>query len=226
MLLSIRGGLSMLEKMGDFFNNRKDGYEDHQLNCIEGANEFLQFSAEQLPTEPNTKVLDLGCGTGLELDYYFKINPTANVTGIDLAAGMLDILKQKFTGKNLRLICGSYFDLPFEENFYDAAISVESLHHFTAAEKTPLYTKLYKSLKKGGYFVLTDYFAPTDEYEQNLRNEYIKLKADQGIKDDEFYHFDTPLTVAHEIDCLKEAGFKNIKEIKNWEATHTIIATK
>lgn len=216
----------MLEKMGEFFDNRKDDYEDHQLNCIEFAPEFLQYTAEQLPTEQNCEVLDLGCGTGLELDCYFKLNPSAHITGIDLAPGMLEILRKKFLDKHIDLICGSYFDVPFKENYFDAAVSVESLHHFTADEKTPLYTKLYKALKKGGYFVLTDYFAPSDEYEQWLRGEYLKLRAEQGIKDGEFYHYDTPLTVAHEIECLKKAGFKDIKEVNSWVATHTIIARK
>ena len=87
-------------------------------------------------------VLDLGCGTGLELEYYFPRNPAARVTGIDLAPGMLGRLREKFPDKALRLINGSYFDVPLEAERYDAVVSVESLHHFTAGEKLPLYQKL------------------------------------------------------------------------------------
>ena len=61
----------MLEKMGEFFDNRIDGYEEHQLTCIEGAKEFYPFTASLLPSG---HLLDLGCGTGLELEYYFKDN--------------------------------------------------------------------------------------------------------------------------------------------------------
>ena len=39
-------------------------------------------------------------------------------------------------------------------NSFDAAVSVESLHHFTKEEKIPLYDKLRKALKPGGYFIL------------------------------------------------------------------------
>ena len=94
----------MLEKMGEFFDNRLDGYEEHMLNCIESAREFYPFTAEQLPKGPESKILDLGCGTGLELEYYFKKNPEAKVTGIDLAPGMLEVLKQKFPDKDMKLI--------------------------------------------------------------------------------------------------------------------------
>ena len=150
----------MLEKMGAFFDARLEGYEEHQLTAIEGAREFYPFTAGLLPAEPGARVLDLGCGTGLELEGYFARNPAAAVTGIDLAPGMLEALRRKFPGKDLTLILGSYFDAELGEGVFDAAVSVESLHHFTKAEKIPLYEKLHRALKPCGYFILTDYFAP------------------------------------------------------------------
>ena len=216
----------MLEKMGEFFDNRLDGYEEHQLTCIESAQEFYPFTASCLPLDKNTNILDLGCGTGLELDYYFKLNPSTNVTGIDLAPGMLVALKEKFSDKDVTLIQESYFDVPFGENTYDAAVSVESLHHFTKDAKVPLYRKLYKALKSDGYFILTDYFVPTEDEEIFYRNELNRLKAEQGIVDDEFYHYDTPLTADHEIQALKEAGFSSVEILGHWGATYTLRASK
>ena len=215
----------MLEKMGAFFDARLDGYEDHQLTCIESATEFYPFSAQCLPAG-NPEILDLGCGTGLELEYYFALSPEARVTGIDLAPGMLNALRKKFPEQKLTLIQGSYFDVPLNEHCFDAAISVESLHHFTLAEKLPLYRKLHASLKDGGYFILTDYFAPTDEYETFYRKELLRLKAEQGISDDDFYHYDTPLTVAHETEALLRAGFSKVEQLGTWGATHTLKAYK
>ena len=216
----------MLEKMAEFFEARLDFYDEHMLNDILGAKEFYPFTAECLPKTAVTTVIDLGCGTGLELEEYFKFNPTAKITGIDLSEGMLNALKEKFTDKEITLIQGSYFDVPFGESKFDAAVSVESLHHFTKAAKLPLYKKLYASLKDGGYFVLTDYFAPDDEYETFYQNELIRLKREQGIADSEFYHYDTPLTVAHETEALLEAGFSTVEVLNSWENTYTLKASK
>ena len=216
----------MLEKMNEFFNNRVDGYEEHQLNVIDGAQEFYPYTAACLPVQENAEVLDLGCGTGLELDFYFKYNPTAKITGIDLAESMLKVLENKFSDKELTTICGSYFDVPLGEECYDAVVSVESLHHFTKEEKTSLYKKVFQALKQGGYLIITDYFAEADEQECFYRQELLRLKSEQGISDDEFYHYDTPLTKTHELQALKEAGFTVVETMAEWGATATIKAIK
>ena len=216
----------MLEKMSDFFEARLDGYDEHMMTNIESANEFYPFTARQLPTEKNCRVLDLGCGTGLELEFYYQLNPSSKVTGIDLSEGMLSALQNKFSDKDVTLILGSYFDVPLGENVFDAAVSVESLHHFTKEEKVPLYAKLRAALKNNGYFILTDYFSLSDEEEQLHRQSLSALKVEQGIADNEYYHYDTPLTVAHETEALAEAGFSSVEVLNHWGATYTIRAMK
>ena len=216
----------MLEKMSDFFEARLDGYDEHMMTNIESAEEFYLFTAKQLPATENCHILDLGCGTGLELEKYYLLNPSARVTGIDLSQGMLSALKKKFVDKDITLICDSYFDVPFDVSLFDGAVSVESLHHFTKEEKVRLYTKLHRALKDDGYFVLTDYFSLSDEEEQMHRQNLSALKVEQGIVDDEFYHYDTPLTVKHETEALAKAGFSSIEVLNNWGATYTIKAVK
>ena len=216
----------MLEKMSDFFEARLEGYDAHMLGEIESATEFYPFTASLLPTVKNSRVLDLGCGTGLELEEYYKLCPTASVTGIDLSERMLARLREKLPNKDIKLLVGSYFDLPFGESLYDAAVSVESLHHFTKSQKLPLYQRLCGALVEKGYFILTDYFASTDAEEALYRQTLIDLKAEQGICDDDFYHYDTPLTVAHESEALMEAGFSSVEILRQWGATYTLKANK
>lgn len=213
-----------LEEMGAFFEARLAGYEAHMLENIQGAAEFYPFTAHALPSAPGAKILDLGCGTGLELQWYFPRNPSAEITGIDLSAGMLAVLREKYPDRNLKLLCGSYFDVPFGTACFDAAVSVESLHHFTKEEKIPLYTKLRQSLKPGGYFILTDYFALSAEEERLHRQNYLDLIKDQAVQSGVLHHYDTPLTPAHEQEALLIAGFDSVRILKNWGATYTIKA--
>ncbi len=214
----------MLEKMAAFFEARLDGYDDHMMVDIESASQFYPFTASLLPQGEGVEVLDLGCGTGLELKFYYEVNPAARVTGIDLSEGMLEALRGKFPDKDLTLIEGSYFDVPMEKGKYHAAVSVESLHHFTKEEKIPLYRKVREALMPGGYFVLTDYFVSTEREELFHRAEFLRLKTAQGIFDDEFYHYDTPLTLTHEIEALLEGGFSTVEILRGWGNTHTLKA--
>lgn len=216
----------MLERMSDFFENRLDGYDAHMLNEIESAAAFYSFTAECLPKREGCQILDLGCGTGLELEAYDLRNPSAEVTGIDLSQGMLSALRKKFPGKKMTLICGSYFEVPLGRRVFDAAVSVESLHHFAKEEKIPLYARLCAALKDGAYFILTDYFVSSDDEEKLYRQNLIDLKVEQGINDDAFYHYDTPLTVRHETEALLEAGFSSVNVLANWGSTYTLKATK
>ncbi len=215
-----------LEKMGEFFDRHLDGYEEHQMNCIDSAKIFYPYTASMLPMTAGCKVLDLGCGTGLELNEYFKVNPLAVITGIDLSVGMLKTLQAKFPDKQLTIINGSYFEVPFGENIYDAAVSVESLHHFTLEQKILLYKKLYDSLKEGGYFILTDYMVENDEEEKKNFLELFRLKKELGICDGEFYHYDTPLTREHETQALLSGGFSNVELMNKWQSTNILKAYK
>ena len=214
-----------LEKMDDFFAARLEGYDEHMRTNIEGDSHFYAYTASLLPKEAGSRVLDLGCGTGLELEEYFAVNPGAKVTGIDLSEDMLKALKTKFPEKKLTLIHASYFEAPLGEKEYDAAVSVESLHHCPAEMKASLYGKLHAALKAGGVFILTDYFAESAELEQEYFQNLAELKREQGLPEGTFYHYDTPLLAEHEMEILRGAGFRNVRILKQWgESTYTVAA--
>ena len=81
---------SPLEEMSDFFAKRLDDYEEHMSVCEQS----YQIFAESLPSKCKN-ILDLGCGTGLELDKIWQKNSHIEVTGVDLCQSMLDKLQKK-----------------------------------------------------------------------------------------------------------------------------------
>lgn len=216
----------MLEEMASFFEKRLSDYDTHMLTEIEGAAAFYPYTAAQLPQAEQCEILDLGCGTGLELEPYFALNPSARVTAIDLSQGMLDALRRKFSARPFTLLCGSYFDVPLGRERFDAAVSVESLHHFTAEQKTALYKRVFDALRDGGFLILTDYFAESPEHERAYFEELARLRAAQNLSGASFYHYDTPLTVEHEIQALQAAGFADCAVLNRWGATRTLKAQK
>lgn len=213
----------MLEEMAEFFAARIDGYEEHMMQNIAHAQAFYPETAALLPLHPGFRLLDLGCGTGLELDEIFRICPDISVTGIDLCGPMLEALHKKPYASHLHLIQGSYFDLPFGEGCFDGAVSVESLHHFTAERKLPLYRKIHQALKAGGVYVETDYAAVDEQEEAFYFAEYAKFSQNARPGD---YHYDTPLTANHTMALLKQAGFTQVILQNKYENTALIVAKK
>lgn len=197
-----------LEGMGAFFDLRIDEYEAH----MSPWQAHYQWMAELLPDGIGT-LLDIGCGSGLELDTVFQRFPSLQVTGIDLSEKMLDRLVQKHGGRALTVIQEDYFLHPFESAYFDAAVSFQTLHHFSAEKKTRLFSKLYGSLKPGGVYLECDYVAKTQEIETLCASECERRRLRDGITSDRFIHFDTPLTLEHEIQSMKAAGFGQVEVV-------------
>ena len=208
-----------LEEMSDFFAKRLDDYEEH-MSIWEKS---YQIFAEMLPAECR-KILDLGCGTGMELDRIWQRNPDVEVTGVDLCQNMLDKLLKKHSDKRLTTVCEDYFQYDPGQDKWDAVISFESLHHFLPERKKELYRKIYGGLKAGGVFILGDYIACCDEEEELLRSVYLRQRKQSTIPEEGFVHFDIPLTLAHERSLLQNAGFL-IEKILYGDAT-ILVCTK
>ena len=69
-----------LEEMDAFFAQRVGTYEEHMLS--HWSEDYVRLAAS-LPSDTE-RILDLGCGTGLELDEIYRFFPDMQVVGIDL----------------------------------------------------------------------------------------------------------------------------------------------
>ncbi len=185
------------QKQRSFFNWKINEYDaSHQ--------EFMNTKKELANNldKDSKRILDLGAGTGLELIHLFELFPTIEVTVIDITENMLEELKKRPFAEHVTTICGDFFEVEFGDN-YDAVISTSALHHFTREEKEKLYKKIYNCLKTNGQFINCDRIALTEDFE-----EHQLYELEHNIEN--YKHIDTPLTVEHELEILREVGFKEI----------------
>ncbi|MFI3325824.1 MAG: class I SAM-dependent methyltransferase [Clostridia bacterium] len=197
-----------LENMNSFFDVRIETYED----VMSKWDAHYQWMADIL-SDKTENLLDIGCGSGLELDKIFKRFPNLKVTGVDFSDEMLKKLQSKHYDKNLTVINSDYFICDLGNEVYDTAISFETLHHFTANKKCELFKKIYDSLKTGGEYIECDYIACDSSIEELVFSEINRRKIRDNIEDEIFVHFDTPLTAEHEMEAMKKAGFSKVERI-------------
>ncbi|MGC6173621.1 class I SAM-dependent methyltransferase [Lacrimispora sp. 38-1] len=214
-----------MERMEVFFAARVDGYEEHMLSGVEGCEQAYALVPSLLPVSCSN-LLDLGCGTGLELKQIFKRFPDLSVTGIDLTREMLDKLKRNFQDRKINLICGSYFDVDLKTEEYDSAISFQTMHHFSHEAKSGLYRKIFSALKDHGLYIECDYMVENQDEEDFYFAENKRIRKELNIPEREFYHYDTPCTVANQIAMLRQGGFDRIESVFRMGQTTILAAYK
>ncbi len=94
------------------------------------------FDLYNLPED--AKILDIGCGKGYLLFDFLKILPDAEVYGIDISDYAIENSKEEIKG---RLSVGNATELPYEDNYFDLVISINTLHCLEAPN-------LFNSLKE------------------------------------------------------------------------------
>ena len=114
---------------------------------------FLAQAFAGLPKDFNGRLLEVPVGTGvLSLPVYQKLDG-AEIFCLDYSDKMLDAAKVRADKLNLRgvkFFQGDVANLPFEDNFFDAVLSINGFHAFP--DKDAAWAETYRVLKSGGIF--------------------------------------------------------------------------
>jgi tRNA (cmo5U34)-methyltransferase len=215
------------EKMAAFFDVRAAGYDDHMRDIVfESDTTLTQFyqalSSPIEKTDEPLNILDLGCGTGLEIEALLQRVPNALIIGVDVSQNMLQRLQKRYIAhmSQITLVADSYLTMPFASQAYDHIISAMSVHHLLRATKRELYMKIHAALKPGGKYIEGDSVV-TAEMESQLLAEYHEQVADMPQAEDGHYHIDVPFSIDSQRSLLLEAGFKDFDVV--WQKDSTAV---
>ena len=92
------------------------------------------FCTGQKPQKQDIRILDAGCGTGVSTEYLVHLNPHAEVVGIDLSTGALEVAKErcKRSGANrVEFHHLSLYDVEQLPGEFDLINCVGVLHHLS-----------------------------------------------------------------------------------------------
>jgi len=177
---------------------------------------------EQMGLEPDTKVLDLGCGNGRAIDVLTSLK--VDYTGLDLSENLVNLAKKKYPDK--MFLVGDLLKTPFKDEEFDCVLSIATLHHIPSNEgRLNSLKEINRILKPNGKVGITVwYFWDDEKAVEEIEREYQKQQS--GKSELEYGDFLKPWRNSkREVlaeryfhafkkdemrDLLKKAGFKDI----------------
>ncbi|HEY5074298.1 MAG TPA: class I SAM-dependent methyltransferase [Pyrinomonadaceae bacterium] len=107
---------------------------------------------ERMRVPTNARVLDVGCGSGWASRLLAGFAIKGSVTGIDISDEMIRIARESSGSlPNVNFEVASAEQLPFNDNEFTHAFSMESLYYYRDIPKA--LAEIHRVLKPGGVFV-------------------------------------------------------------------------
>ena len=142
---------------------------------------------ERSGVKKGMRVLDLGCGSGAFTPFVARaVGEKWKVYALDIQADMLKQLERKLSKpenkniKNIKLIEGNAYELPFEDGSLDLIYMVTVLQEIP--DRNRALQEVRRVLKSGGLFAVTELF-PDPDYP--WKSTTIKLGEGAGFVMDE-----------------------------------------
>lgn len=144
----------------DFFDgDRQYGYGGFNYNPKYWS-EVVKDFVNHYKLSDYSKILDVGCAKGFMLYDFQKLNKNFDLYGIDISEYAIENSIQSIKNK---LKVNDAKALPYEDNFFDLVISINTIHNLEAKE-CGMSLKEISRVSKGNAFITVDAF--NNDYEK------------------------------------------------------------
>jgi len=126
-----------------YFDQRASDWDDHQHPQAE----IIQQILDNAEITAGKRILDIACGTGIMFPYYLE-RGVADITGVDISAGMLDVARSKFADNSSIHLLQADAEKDAIGTGYDVIMIYNAWPHFLEPQK--FIDKLSTLLVPGG----------------------------------------------------------------------------
>ena len=114
---------------------------------------YIEQALSGVPEDFSGRLLEVPVGTGVLTMPVYKELPAADITCLDYSADMMAAARRRAQAAgigNITFRQGDVGALPFEDETFDAVLSLNGFHAFP--DKEAAYRETFRVLKKGGTF--------------------------------------------------------------------------
>jgi 2-polyprenyl-3-methyl-5-hydroxy-6-metoxy-1,4-benzoquinol methylase len=163
------------EKADEMLNLTRDGYD---AIAADWHSTRLTFWAElidkiKVHIQPNTKVLDVGCGNGRILKVLSDYN--LDYTGVDVSTELIKLAQHDFPDFEFHTIDTKleYLKDTVGEKDFDQVISIAVLHHIPPIAINDWLTNIYNTLKPDTVSIFTTWNLEKSTYTLDEHNDAV-----------------------------------------------------
>jgi len=202
--------------------NKHHWYDGLFYDKLIAPNQDRMFRKIKELVEPDSEILDVGCGTG-RLEFFLS-DKCKKITGIDLSEKNINIAEKKLKKSNRDNI---YFKHKGFDNFiknnslnFDYVIVTYVIHELPYKERLSLLRGISGISKK---IIVGDYLVPSPKGLWNALNEVVEFAAGK----DHYNNFKSFVKHNGITGLLNESGLRIQQEIKNSPSTsHIAVLTR
>ena len=170
------------------------------------ARRVMLRGLRMFPSGPGMAILDVGCGTGRQLDLYRRYR--CRLYGIDSSAAMLDVARRRL-GDAAHLRLGDASRLPYENRTFDLVLCTFVLHGMDHQVRLDAVKEMMRVMKDGGRILLTDLRQPCVRTTSALVTKLIIFLFELAEGPGSFANYRHCMST----DCLPDLVSKNSLEI-------------
>jgi ubiquinone/menaquinone biosynthesis C-methylase UbiE len=198
--------------------------------------DITQKTIRLMDLHPGNRVLDLGCGAGwatrlLARSVEHATDKSAQVVGLDVSDEMIRLARESSRDfSNIQYVVGSAQQIPWQDNFFDKILSVESFYYYADQERA--LDELLRVMAPGGrLFILINLYRDNEYSLQwvdklkvpvHVRSaaEYMEMFKQHGFDEVESKQIpdDTPTP-----DDYKTKSFRSLEDLKAFKRVGALL---
>lgn len=117
---------------------------------------FFALRATGIADFTDRRLLDVGCGFGLGLNFISRAAQFRDIVGLDLCQEAINHADSRLGRQGMAFVCGDAENMPFGDGEMDVIINIESSHTYPDFER--FLSEVNRVLRPGGCFSFVDVF--------------------------------------------------------------------
>ncbi len=197
--------------------NKIHWYDGWFYDRLIAPNQDRMFGEIKNLIQPNSSVLDVGCGTGRFS--FSAADKVSKVVGIDLSSKNITTANQtlnKNPNDKISFLHTTLSDLISKQQHFDYAVMTYVIHEVNPEERIPLLKEMMNLADK---MIIGDYLVPISKSFWSVLNEVVEFLAGR----EHYSNFKDFVKIGGLQSLTKQAELKIISEIKNKPSTSQIV---